>query len=438
MRSTRYSTTRQKACQPCAIAKAKCDRKPESCTRCSNRGLSCVYAQPPRLHSDPDASEEPGISTIFSSPNVTVTNDTLSVSEHEPTTPITGITPISLENDLGSPEAVPIPQAKNQSSTKPAFSNNYYSDTEIPSDHDRFQFFNLDLVCNINADDISNRWLNRYVPIPGQATKNYNPNISAFIHRTLKSYADSAVRGHKVPPFIHPAQITTSISQPLSTCLSVIRICQKPLTGGEEVAIELLQREMTKIYERQAIYDDVASLAAFQAYLIYAMVLFFRLGDGTKAFLRQAMMNLQEIACSTCRLGLTCLAEQQGTRPKWEAWILAEAKRRTLFAMYLFDSALSRQDGLPTFLGTELQGLLAPGMKRLWGAPSRRDWEIKYNAHLADWSDGFLHIEELWPMPSDWEEERIVNRRRRVDLWLENLDEYGTMMYAVTSCTHGG
>ncbi|KAH6988862.1 major facilitator superfamily domain-containing protein [Ilyonectria sp. MPI-CAGE-AT-0026] len=367
MRSSRYSTTRQKACQACAIAKAKCDRKPESCTRCSNRGLSC---------------------------------------------------------------------AKSQSSTKPAFSNNHDSDTAIPSDHDRFQFFNLDLVCNINADDISNRWLNTYVPIPGQATKSYDPNISAFIHRMLKSYADSAVRGHKVPPFIHPAQITTSISQPLSTCLSVIRICQNPLTGGEEVATELIQREMAKIYERHAIYDDVVSLAAFQAYLIYAMVLFFRLGDGTKAFLRQSMMNLQEIACSTCRLGLTCLAEQQGTRPKWEAWILAEAKRRTLFAMYLFDSALSRQDGLPTFLGTELQGLLAPGMKRLWGSPSRRDWEIKYNAHLADWSDGFLHIEELWPMPSDWGEERIVNRRRRVDLWLEDLDEYGTMMYAVTSCTH--
>ncbi len=44
---------------------------------------------------------------------------------------------------------------------------------------------------------------------------------------------------------------------------------------------------------------------------------------------------------------------------------MAEAKRRTLYTMYLFDNILSAQDGLPTFLSTELRGLAAPAEKSL-------------------------------------------------------------------------
>ncbi|KAI1765684.1 MFS general substrate transporter [Hypoxylon sp. FL1150] len=290
----------------------------------------------------------------------------------------------------------------------------------------------LELFNPINVDQISNRWLNSYIPVPGQKVKDYPPTVSAFIYRILKSYVAVAMRGRGVPPFIHPLQITaSSIRPPLSTCLSLIRICERPFPGSQSAASDVLKREMNNLYEQ--VHDDITLLAAFQAYLIYAMALFFALDEISTPFLRQVMMNLQDIACSSSRGGLMCVAEQQRSRPRWECWIAVEAKRRTLFTMYLFDSALSTRDGQQTFLGTELRGLPAPSSGCLWRARTRRGWQAAYNVDLADWPEGCFHIDELWPIPSEFGEEQARERRDRVDRWLESVDEFGTMMYAVTS-----
>lgn len=311
----------------------------------------------------------------------------------------------------------------------------------VLEDFEALDFSGLDaeLLCPINADDISNRWLNSFVPVPGQKTKEYPPAVTSFIYRILKSYAAVTIRGHGIPPFVHSSQTTVESSRPpLSTCLSLVRMCESPLPGSEGAAMDVLQREMTSLYEKHTEYGDLTLLSAFQAYLIYSLVLFFKFSPGVRTFLRQAMMNLQHIACSSSRQGLVCEAEQRRARPRWEAWIVAEAKRRTLFVMYLFDSLLLAEDGLPTFLGTELRGLLAPAGKLLWRACTRNEWETAYNHYLADWDGGGLRIDELWPIEGDMGETGIKERRNRVDQWLEDVGEFGTMVYAVTSCTHGG
>ncbi|KAI1137638.1 MFS general substrate transporter [Hypoxylon sp. FL0543] len=296
---------------------------------------------------------------------------------------------------------------------------------------DALDFSDLELFSPINVDDISNRWLNTYIPVPGQTVKEYPATITAFIFRILKSYTAVAARGRGVPPFVHASQVVdTSASAPLLTCLSLIRISENPLPGSEGAAADVLGREMNNIYEQHAGYDDGTLLAAFQAYMIYSMVLFFRLSQVSNSFLRQAMMNLQQLACSSGRGGLMARAEQLHVRPKWEAWIVAESKRRTLFTMYLFDSVLSAQDGLQTYLGTELRGLPAPMNRSLWQARARHDWETAYNIYLADWLGEGLRIDELWPIPADLDPQNVVQRRGRVDRWLEGVDEFGTVIYA--------
>ncbi|KAH8884132.1 MFS general substrate transporter [Thozetella sp. PMI_491] len=379
MRTSRYSTSRQKACQQCSASKAKCKRQDDGCARCIQRGLACSYGAT-------DVGRR------------------------------TGRQAIAVGNDLYTPEMLPNPPT-----------GVVHSTTDI------LDFTDLELTCPINADDIANRWLNTYVPIPGQVVKEYHPSISRFIYQILKAYAGSAVRSRGAPPFVHASQLTSAAwgGSPLATCLSVVRICSRPLPGSEAAAAEILQREMVKIHDSHTMYGDKALLAAFQAYLIYAMVLFFRLGEASDPFLRQAMINLQELACATSREGLVCLAEQQNARPRWEAWIVAEAKRRTLYTMYLFDSVLSSQDGLPTFLGTELQGLPGPASKSNWQASTRREWEAEYNAYLAETTDGTLRIDDLWPAPPGLDEPGIAARHNRVDQWLEDLDEFGTLMYTI-------
>lgn len=258
------------------------------------------------------------------------------------------------------------------------------------------EFVDLRLVCPINAEGIANRWLGAYIPLPDQKVKQYPPAISTFLHRMMKSYVTVAVRGRGHPPFIHAAQVATHlIKPPLSTCLSLIRICENQLPGSEETAAAILQREMREIFEQREYLDAITLLCVLQAYLMFTMVLFFHLGQITNPFLRQAVMNLQELACASAKKGLVCEAEQQCLRPKWESWIVAEANRRTLYTMYLFDGVLSAHDGLPTFIGTELAGLPAPANLTLWRAQTKADWNTAYNLFLADWSDGGLRIDEL-------------------------------------------
>lgn len=448
MKTARYATSRQKACLRCSAAKAKCDRRAGRCTRCALRGLSCTY---PRVLSYEDSAKgaggngETGLSSLSSTSNVLSPSglvlpslDANLPTEAETSGSIVESTRLMHDSSPTNTSSTTFRQARSPTASRPNIPSRLSTGLEAPDFSLVEVLSGPELFCPINADDIRNRWLNTYLPDPGQKTKEYSASITAFIYRILKSYAAVAVHGRGAPPFVHTSQITTTSTRPpLSTCLTLVRMCEKPLPGSERAAADVLQREMSSLYEQHETYDDLALLGAFQAYLIYSMVLFFRLNEGSSPCLRQAMMNLQDLASAASRRGLMCIAEQQRVRPRWEAWITAEAKRRTLFTMYLFDSVLSAQDGLPTLLGTELQGLPAPANHSLWRAQTRHKWETAYNLHLADWVEG-LRIDELWPMPANLGEVGIIERRSRVDQWLENVDEFGTVLYAVTSCTHGG
>ncbi|KAH8180187.1 hypothetical protein LIA77_01706 [Sarocladium implicatum] len=423
--TTRYSISRQKACRQCADAKAKCDRRPGCCSRCQLRSLDCRYivSRPSEL----TEGHEYTISGVEATP-FTPTSDS-PISRHDG----------ARVSDYRSPfrNVHPAPVDHSSSSQR----HSYRASTDIGGLNNRINlnFSELDLICPIDASDIQNRWLNSFVPLPGQSVKTYPVHVSNFIFRALKSYAAVAVRGRAIPPFIHPLHLSCQVgSNPLATCLSLVRVCHQPLPGSGGAAASILKHEMAQIHENTATYDELNMLLAFQAYFIYAMVLLFQLDHGADPFLRQAMMTLQELASACCQQGLVCVAEKDHARPKWEAWTVAEAKRRTLFAMYLFDSVLASQDGLPTYLGTELRGLPAPSARSLWRSTSRPAWEAEYNMVLVDWPASTLQIQELWPIPSEMDEAGVADLRERVDHWLEDADEFGMMLYAVTSCTHGG
>ncbi|KAI0508361.1 hypothetical protein F5B22DRAFT_402196 [Xylaria bambusicola] len=424
MKSTRYSISRQKVCQQCSASKAKCDRSESGCSRCVQRGLTCIY---PGMPCSPD-------SIPVVDERATRNRRTTTVESGDENAAPARVLPRT--NNLQLHE--------NHSRTDRDVSPPWGPTSAPRHVHDEFDeldindFVDLGLICPINAESIANRWLGAYIPLPNQKVKKYPTAISTFLHQILKSYVTVTIRGRGYPPFIHAAQVTTRlIRPPLSTCLSLVRMCEHQLPGSEETTATVLQREMQNLFEHRETFDATTLLCAFQAYLIFTMVLFFRLGQISSPFLREAVMNLQEFACAAARRGLVCDAEQQYLRPKWESWIVAEANRRTLYTMYLFDGVLSAYDGLPTFVGTELSGLPAPANQTLWRAGVREQWNAAYNTFLADWSEGGLRIDELWPVPDHFGESDVTRRRNRVDRWLEGLDEYGTMLYAVTSCTHG-
>ncbi|KAI1736730.1 hypothetical protein F4680DRAFT_246300 [Xylaria scruposa] len=431
MKSARYSISRQKACQQCALSKAKCDRVETGCSRCVQRGLPCVYSQPGSCRGVRQSSithERLRCTNEMVEAGPAVDND---IPDNSSIRAVMRSAQSSIERDVASPSGLTLGSRHSIDSPGTATARS------VPGSEIQ-DFIGLKLTCPINADHIGNRWLGAYIPLPDQKAKEYPDTTKSFLHRMVKSYVTVAIRGRGYPPFIHASQIATHlIRSPLSTCLSLVRICERQLPGSEETAAQVLQREMSHLHEQRETYDTITLLCAFQAYLLFTMVLFFRLEQITSPILRQAVMNLQEIACVSAKRGLVCEAEQQWLRPQWESWIVAEANRRTLYTMYLFDGVLSAHDGLPTFIGTELKGLPAPASHTLWRAQTRLDWETAYNSYLADWNEGGLRIDELWRVPENFDDADVAKRRNRADHWLEGVDEFGTMLYAVTNTTHG-
>lgn len=419
MKTSRYAASRQKACQQCSSAKAKCDRKPGICTRCEQRGIKCVYPQLAFFKTAPASMDGPKETHSFISSDTSV-----------PSGFNAGLSMGDQTADWKSP-LISRHEAEQTPFPRPI--------TSLPqSPGSRLDFSNLGIYCPINADDITARWMNPYIPVPGQSVKKYPTAVTNLICRVLKSYASIATRGRAIVPFIHPTQFSFQpTDSPLASCMSLVRICQNMAPGGEDAAAMVLHDEMKALTDHRDGYDDMSLLGAFQAYLVYMLILFFHLHQSPDARFRQAMMTLQILATLTAKKGLACLADQRHSRPRWEEWIVTEAKCRTLYVMYLFDSVLSSQENLPTFLGTELQGLLAPSDKYRWQAQTRATWEQAYNIHLVEWADGGLTIDELWPMPSELDNVGILKRRDRVNHWLEDVDEYGAMLYAITSSTHG-
>lgn len=178
---------------------------------------------------------------------------------------------------------------------------------------------------------------------------------------------------------------------------------------------------------------DYELLSAFQAYLIYALMMYFSPLSGFSPVSDSTIITLMEMAFRTARNGLVCAAEIAHSRPTWESWIVAATKRRAVFTMYLFSSVYNADRLLPDFVAGEMKGVYAPGSKALWNASDRGTWEREYERYLLDWEDGMLEISELWRS----EQTGSTERRHRIERWLQTVDEFGMMIFSVCAHIHG-
>lgn len=438
----RYSVSRRRACILCAERKVRCDRASGRCATCAERGEKCRYpSNSPSKKSVHTANpgREPRQYESSTVSDGTVTSNSLHPG-NEINRTANNESRFSVRPPQQSPDDDPGAPRYSKSVTKSQTDHSSDPDSiagSIQTHEQTFDFTDLELDCPINADEIQNRWLSSYISGPGQTKKEYPPIIVNFMSRMMKSYVVAAVNDQGCPPWVHFSQVTSGKSTHLSTCLDLIRRFAKSSMRDPDDTLTTIQSEMSTIHQSMAKLDNMGKLTTFQAYLIYTMVLYFCVDGLPKPFLREAMINVQGLACASARGGLVCSRNQQSTRSKWEAWIASEAKRRTIYTMYMFDSILLSRDGLQNYLGVELRCLPAPGAKRLWQTQIRSQWDRLYDSHLTAWPDEDFRIDELWPLPPNLSEAAINERQRRLDLWLQGLDEYGTMVFAVTSCTHG-
>ncbi|KAJ5499500.1 hypothetical protein N7453_008551 [Penicillium expansum] len=405
--------SRRKACQKCVEAKSACDLGRPKCKRCRDRGMSCEYPAHVTPKGGPNAINQYAV--VDASPFSTIAD----------TTPLDSTLPQSLFESTGN-------ASHTSSYSTIADSGPVHPDSTVA-----LNFREIDLVPMIDAEEIRDRWLRPYISSStGQEPKQLNAHTIQYLTCVLKSYLRNLLNS-VAPPFIHSLQQTGTCPPILAYCFTLVRTWLTRIPGCEPLVLEAMRGQMRDIENQDVSRSDFDSLCSFQAYLIYSMTIYFFPRTDTvevpNPFDTQAQIQMQEIAFRSAKTGLKCRAEESQTRPSWESWIVASAKRRTLFTMYLFTNVYNTQVGLPNFIAEELRGTMAPESKILWEATDRTFWEREYNRHLSRWEDGMLEISELWKSA----ETGTDARREKIERWLQSADEFGMMLFSVCAHIHG-
>lgn len=113
----------------------------------------------------------------------------------------------------------------------------------------------------------------------------------------------------------------------------------------------------------------------------------------------------------------------------WRAWALAEAKRRSLFVMYMLDDVVNTFSNVSCIRGDELAGLLAPCSEKMWRAKEEGAWRRLYDVHVGEWEGGGLRLEELWRETG----EMGRKGKERVERWVREMDGLGMVIFAITA-----
>lgn len=240
--------------------------------------------------------------------------------------------------------------------------------------------------------------------------------------------------------------------------MSLLKLFETAVPGSESMVRDTIQRELARLADvvrepasAQTLNHQLSFLSALQAYLILSIYGYFQsqTQSSPAVFLPDQISVLHDMASKVSVAGIVCPEEvgdgliTSSVVPKWETWIIAEAKRRTILCVYLFEDLYNFENGAATCLAAELALPLAPASKRLWNASDRASFEKQYPHHRTA-LDGKIGLmgSELWPREVGQQddddahsEEGRRKRKERIVEWTNHVDEFGRFFLDVCTST---
>ncbi|PLB44864.1 hypothetical protein P170DRAFT_429599 [Aspergillus steynii IBT 23096] len=291
-------------------------------------------------------------------------------------------------------------------------------------------FTNVALRPYANVERMRNELLRCYLlsPPASEIPEAISPFTVQYISCVLATYPRCMLSDGGLPPLVHRAQVQgQEMPRALANCFSLVRMWYQAVPGSEAMVAGMVEQEMERLAGKPPGQGDYILLCTFQAYLLYSIMIYFSPLPNTSALKYKTMITLSELACRTVRNGFSCAAEHSHTRPPWETWIVAASKRRTFVTMELFRIAFNAGRLLPSSVTSELGDIFASGNRALWEASDRDSWGREHDRYLLDWEDGMLNTSELY-------RPEATAQKERVERWVQSVDEFGMMLFAV--CAH--
>ncbi|KAI1263186.1 hypothetical protein F5Y18DRAFT_132184 [Xylariaceae sp. FL1019] len=473
----------------CTNAKARCDLQRPSCSRCISRDTTCDYIRPTRTVNralqpvftsnsevEPNQNQDSGLTPL---PDQTLTGLGPVQSHVDTPTTIGGysdfpldfrfIRPTESTNRLAKqgfyPRALPSVQtdlvhevtesSPSSSHTTPrqshgnsnrttVYTDSYYipshtaADTSkppTPGSDERDVFICRQSVLNGNpeAEEEVEPWILALAARPANPDPVAVVNHSALtLFRAFRSWPRMLAKGIQLPPIIHFYQFGEGgdlwscdrAPRPLGKCITLCKMWVGQAEGSEKIVQDAVKAEIDNILSTYRDYDAPTLLAAVQSLIILLVLLIFSSNSQStpSALPHGISTQVQILAYYALKQGMVLQEEAEHTRPPWRVWAHIEAKRRTHLALYYIHWAYSVYQGTRHFDCLELGRMLAPGPKYLWQATDEKTWNNLYVRWLAQWDGREIVQAEFFLV------DRVPVMERRVEMWLEDADEFGMLM----------
>jgi hypothetical protein len=225
---------RKKACKQCTKAKVRCGLERPSCRRCQSRDLPCKYLTPGPL---------PGNVATPISPRFNA------AEPGQPTAPAghssTPIGPVddTFFNPHYTPNLTHILRRQNPE-FRPARAQH----------RNTTDYATIDLISVTDSTLIRNRWLQSFLPTPGQRAKILPPHTVQFLSCVFRSYSRKLLRSGCFPPFVHPLQVVEGeLPQALANCISLVRMWLGREQGSDVMVVETVRSEMERLFDEVCI-----------------------------------------------------------------------------------------------------------------------------------------------------------------------------------------
>lgn len=194
-RTIKPTSLRQKSCRHCASAKAKCDLKRSSCSRCTLRGTPCVYAAVP----DNDSG----------------------LGDSSPSSPTNHYVP---------PSGTSVPAEVNNVDMMDAFGvdllHNNFSIDELDGGDSALglipfntSLYNTTLTTTSDFSGLEDPWF-----LPPDMTPPLVRHSMETLLRALRTWPRILCKGFLLPPMFHHSISRTTVSLPLANCCTLVKM----------------------------------------------------------------------------------------------------------------------------------------------------------------------------------------------------------------------
>jgi Fungal Zn(2)-Cys(6) binuclear cluster domain len=338
--------SRQKSCEQCVGSKRQCDRGSPKCSRCTVKGLHCLYKSAPPTQSAEVEHFAPLSNGQFDGvfPNIGITQaPSLDNMFSEGAGIQTLSTPMPLHISL------------------PDVSMSMVDAENLAIDGDLFTAFNNYAVSN------------RRDPFACEIGVMDRPRIR-FLIRQMKQYPHLLVQNGKAP-FIHLQASYPLIPPALQDAISASALYLSKNEKNEAMVWDIVSAKVTALMEPRPSWSVAEHLSCLQALVIYQII---RLFDGDIRARSDAESTEDILVDWTDRLVLRTGANtSQGTviSNTWENWVFEEVVSRTIIVSRMVQAMfMIVKQGFCTLVEAVTE-LSFTAQRALWHAPTAVHWQ---------------------------------------------------------------